>query len=118
LFWFGHGLGYTTWSYDEVSLVEAPTPTVSVTVRNTGDRAGREVVQLYFAPADDTQPVRLVGWAGVRVAPGASATVAVDADARLLRRWDVASSSWAELPRAGRLLVARGLGDLRASLDL
>jgi hypothetical protein len=48
-------------------------PTVSVTVTNTGTRPSREVVQVYFKPAEVGQPVRLVGWHAVTVEPGASA---------------------------------------------
>ena len=52
-------------------------PDVRVTVRNTGSRPSREVVQVYFRPAQADQPVRLVGWAAVTVDPGAEATVTV-----------------------------------------
>ena len=45
---FGHGLGYTTWAYESLSIVDK---TVQVTVRNTGSRTGREVVQVYVGPA-------------------------------------------------------------------
>ncbi|MFD8812225.1 glycoside hydrolase family 3 protein, partial [Streptomyces sp. NPDC059627] len=53
LFAFGYGLGYTTFHYGELALDRAEVPvdgtiTVSVAVTNTGDRAGDEVVQLYF----------------------------------------------------------------------
>ncbi|WP_248959460.1 beta-glucosidase [Sphaerisporangium perillae] len=54
-FWFGHGLGYTTWSYDSVAATRTAGgvtdgATVTVAVTNTGDRAGREVVQVYLSP--------------------------------------------------------------------
>jgi beta-glucosidase len=89
-----------------------------VTVTNTGTRPSREVVQVYLEPADADQPVRLVGWRAVEVAPGASATVTVTGDARMWRRWDTAAGTWARLAAGGRLLVARGLGDVRATLPL
>lgn len=116
-FWFGHGLGYTTWAYSDLT---APTPQqVSVTVTNTGDRDGREIVQLYFAPADPAQPIRLVGWTPVTVAAGESATMTVDGDPRLWRRWEGgADGSWAILPDAGELIVARGLGDIRGRVSV
>ena len=76
-------------------------------------------MQVYFAPAEPDQPVRLVGWTGGRgSAPGESATVTVATDARLWRRWDTAAGAWAPLSGRGRLLVARGLGDVRGSLEL
>jgi beta-glucosidase len=115
-FWFGHGLGYGAWRYDSATLVGDDA--VEVTVTNTGTRPSREVVQVYLEPADADQPVRLVGWRAVEVAPGASATVTVTGDARMWRRWDTAAGTWARLAAGGRLLVARGLGDVRATLPL
>jgi beta-glucosidase len=115
-FWFGHGLGYGAWRYDSASLVGDAT--VEVTVTNTGTRPSREVVQVYLEPAEADQPVRLVGWQAVEVAAGASATVTVTGDARMWRRWDTAAGRWARLAPGGRLLVARGLGDVRAAIAL
>jgi beta-glucosidase len=118
-FWLGHGLGYTTWDYADARVIEGTeVPGVSVTVANTGERAGREVVQVYLRPADPAQPVRLAGWEAVTAAPGESVTVDVPTDPRLWRRWNVAAAGWDTLPIAGQLLVARGLGDVRATLEL
>jgi beta-xylosidase len=83
LFPFGYGASYTTFEVDDlrVSDTEVPTDgefTVSVRVRNTGDRAGDEVVQLYLHDvlAQVTRPVRqLIGFARVPLRPGASAEV-------------------------------------------
>jgi beta-glucosidase len=111
-FWFGHGLGYGAWRYDSAAAVGDGV--VEVTVTNIGTRPSREVVQVYLEPAEPDQPVRLVGWQGVEVAPGASATVTLTADARLWRKWDTAAGTWGTLAPGGRLLVARGLGDVRA----
>ena len=68
LFPFGHGLGYTSWEYESLSVDRAraaPGTDVSlqVTVRNTGPRPGREVVQVYVAgPATGAgRPVRVLG---------------------------------------------------------
>ncbi|WP_169948946.1 glycoside hydrolase family 3 N-terminal domain-containing protein [Microbispora sp. H11081] len=90
LFPFGHGTSYTTFEVDdlEISHDEVPTDgefTVSVRVRNTGGRAGEEVVQLYLHDvlAQVTRPMRqLAGFARVRLEPGESAraTFAVHAD--------------------------------------
>ncbi|HET9517203.1 MAG TPA: glycoside hydrolase family 3 C-terminal domain-containing protein, partial [Actinoplanes sp.] len=117
-FWFGHGLGYSTWAYADAQVTAHPQPTVTVTVTNTGERRSREVVQVYLEPAETDQPVRLVGWQDVTVEPGESARVAVPTDARMWRRWDTSSGTWGTLSGAGRLLVARALGDIRAALPL
>jgi beta-glucosidase len=50
-FWLGHGLGYATWEYSGAERVGTDPLKVSVTVTNTGGRASREVVQVYFQPA-------------------------------------------------------------------
>jgi beta-glucosidase len=120
-FWLGHGLGYSTWDYSTPELHRANNtgaPTVSITVTNTGTRTSREVVQVYYRPAESEQPVRLVGWQSVTVEPGASGTVHVTPDDRMWRRWDAPSGNWAALRPGGQLLVARGLGDIRATLEL
>jgi len=118
-FWFGHGLGYSTWRYDQPRLsIDTGSPIVALTVTNTGSRDSREVVQVYFEPSDADQPVRLVGWQAVQAAAGQSVPVEVRPDRRLWRRWDTGRNEWSELHGGGRLLVARGLGDVRATLDL
>ena len=80
---FGHGIGYTTFSWDDVTVgaEEAPVESeieLGVTVRNTGDRAGADVVQLYLADpvATVVRPVRrLIGYARVPLEAGESARV-------------------------------------------
>jgi beta-glucosidase len=118
-FWFGHGLGYSSWEYSAAALLaSAPVPTVAVSVTNTGARPSREVAQLYFQPAEAGQPVRLVGWRAATVAPGETADLEITVDQRLQRRWDPATSGWGQLTGRGQLLVARGLGDIRATIDV
>ncbi len=81
LYWFGHGLSYTTFDYTEpnVSAGSTTTPTtVSVAVTNTGDRDGDEVVQLYVTDdvASVARPLReLIGFARVGLGVGETRTV-------------------------------------------
>jgi len=118
-FWFGHGLGYSAWEYGSAELVsEGQAPRVRLTVTNSGRRDSREVVQVYFQPAEPDQPVRLVGWSAVSVPAGESRPVEVGTDVRLWRRWDTEANTWSTLGDGGRLLIARGLGDIRATLPL
>jgi beta-glucosidase len=119
-FWFGHGLGYGAWAYTDVRLTRSDDgfPEVGLTLRNTADRRSREVVQLYFQPADPAQPIRLVGWTGVQVDAGGTVDVTVTADRRMWRTWDPRAHEWKLLTGGGRLLIARGLGDVRATLDV
>ncbi|GLY95256.1 glycoside hydrolase family 3 C-terminal domain-containing protein [Actinoplanes sp. NBRC 103695] len=117
-FWLGHGLGYSTWDYSDARVVTGDSPGVTVTIANTGTRASREVVQVYFRPAERDQPIRLVGWEGATVAAGESARLVVGTDRRLWRRWDTSAGQWDTLAPGGELLLARGLGDIRATLPL
>ncbi len=63
LFWFGHGLSYTTFAYTGMSINGGTSISagdrvdVSVTVQNTGSRDGDEVVQLYVRPKNTSTPV-------------------------------------------------------------
>lgn len=115
LFWFGEGLGYGTWDYTDARLQGQDPLTVAVTLRNSSDRTSRETVQLYFQPALADEPVRLAGYTGIDVAPGATVTVDVECDNRLLQRWNEDTNRWEPLG-SGELLVARGLGDVKAQL--
>ena len=80
---FGHGLSYTTFTYDDLTVTPGDVPTngafdVAVTVTCTGERGGTEVVQLYLSDpvADVARPVKqLAGYVRVPLAAGASARV-------------------------------------------
>jgi beta-glucosidase len=112
-FWFGHGLGYGEWSYGPATVSDR---TVSVELGNTSAIDSREVVQVYYDPKQDGQPVRLAGWAHVEVPAGETVTVQVPCDERMWRTWDT-TSGWRMLA-GGELLVARGLGDVRHRIEL
>ncbi|MHC6222229.1 glycoside hydrolase family 3 C-terminal domain-containing protein [Arthrobacter sp. MMS24-S77] len=125
-FWFGHGLGWSSWEYLSLAPAAPPEPggeQVAVTLRNSGTRPSREVIQLYLEGAapghkpegltERTAPVRLIGWAVAEdVQPGEVRTVTVAVDPRASRVWDTASHGWQDLC-GGDYLVARGLGDIR-----
>ena len=119
LFPFGHGLGYTSWSYELLEagalvLAAGADLTISVTVRNTGDRPGREVVEAYVAgPAADGRPVRVLGAFGrVAAGPGELARVTLTLPARVFGRYDAETAQWTW--PAGEFTVAVG----RSSRDL
>ncbi|MFJ6130389.1 glycoside hydrolase family 3 C-terminal domain-containing protein [Streptomyces griseoviridis] len=117
-YWFGHGLGYTTWEYEEVTgpdEIRAGEPlTVRVRLRNTGPRPGREVVQIYLARPDSAieYPVRwLAGYATARADPGQRTTVTVDVPAGALRHWSE-GHGWRVEPGGCTVLAGRSAGDL------
>lgn len=99
LFPFGHGLSYTTWHYEELTVrPEGGGLRVEFTVRNTGRRKGTEVAQVYVGPSaeiDLDQPVRaLAGYRRLTLAPGEAQRVVLDVDARTLSSWDPEQHAW------------------------
>lgn len=93
---FGHGLSYTTFAYSGLDLTvhdgggADARVQVAVTVTNTGERAGHEVVQVYVAdPASAVfrPDQELKGFAVVALEPGASRRVTIDLDARAFSYW-------------------------------
>ncbi|MER8034502.1 glycoside hydrolase family 3 protein [Streptomyces hydrogenans] len=110
---FGHGLGYTTWSYD---ALEATSETVTVRLTNTGDRPGRETVQLYLAPVQDTveRPARwLAAFAGVEAAPGETVETVIALPRRAFEIWDEEKHAWTVVPGRYELHAAHSLADPR-----
>ncbi|MBY8840399.1 glycoside hydrolase family 3 C-terminal domain-containing protein [Streptomyces sp. SP2-10] len=123
-YWFGHGLGYTTWAYDALSGPAHTTVgedvTVRVRLRNTGPRPGREVVQVYLSrPGTGSvdRPERwLAGWTAVRAQPGETAVAQVRIPARALSHWDVHRGGWRTEPGPYRVLAGRSAGELPLTL--
>jgi beta-glucosidase len=104
LFAFGQGLSYTSFQYDQLKVTGDTTLHVSFRVTNSGQRPGRDTPQIYLTSRAGNRLQRLIGWGKVDLAPGASQTVSVDVDPRLLADWSAAKHGW-ELP-AGQYAVA------------
>jgi beta-glucosidase len=120
LFPFGYGLGYTSWSYESLAagspaLAAGADLTIGVTVRNTGERSGREVVQAYVAgPAADGRPVRVLGAFGSAVAdPGETTRVTLTIPARVFARFDEQAGQWTWPPGEFTVAVGGSSRDLR-----
>jgi beta-glucosidase-like glycosyl hydrolase len=111
LYPFGHGLTYTSFAWEDVRLSRDAVPTdgaieVTLTVGNTGDRAGTEVVQLYLHDpvAQVTRPtVWLAGYTRVSLEPGQAARI------RFVVPADLASFTG----RRGQRIVEPGRIELR-----
>jgi len=123
LFPFGHGLSYTSFTYadlrlDRARMTEDETLIVSVTVKNTGQVAGQEVVQLYVK--DDAASVvrpekELKGFEKVALAPGEEKTVRFTLGRRAFAFWDVAARAWRVESGTFTVLVGASSRDLRLS---
>ena len=120
---FGHGLSYTTFEYSNVRvsadvLNDGSTVTVYADIKNTGDRAGREVVQLYVADRTGTagRPEKeLKGFAKVALEPGETKTVELSVDARSLSWYSEALGGWYAAPGRYELLVGHSSRDIRGA---
>ncbi|MFD1718047.1 beta-glucosidase [Georgenia deserti] len=111
---FGHGLGYTTWSWDGA---RRDGDDVVVTLTNTGGRAGKQVVQVYAERSDSAveRPARwLVGSAVVRAVAGESVTARVPVPARRLAHYD---GGWHVEPGSYTLQVGASATNLPLDLD-
>jgi beta-glucosidase len=122
---FGHGLSYTSFAYTDATAVPAADGSarveVSVTVRNTGDRAGREVVQVYVA--DPTSRVfrpaqELRGFASVDLDAGESQGVTIDLGPRAFAYWDTAPSRWVVEGGTFEIRVGASSRDIRCSVTV
>ncbi|GAA3516274.1 beta-glucosidase [Streptosporangium album] len=107
LFPFGHGLSYTTWDYVAAAVEGGIEGGIEVTVRNSGDRPGREIVQAYL---ETDGLLRLVGFAAVEAGPGHSATVRIEPAPRALSRW--IDGRWAPSGGPHLLRIGRSAADL------
>lgn len=117
-FAFGHGLGYTSWAYEDLTT---DGDNVTVTVRNTGSRAGREVVQLYASRADSRvqrAPRWLVGSAVVDAEPGEVATASITVADHHFRHWDSSVHGWLTEPGTYHLHAGHSVADLPLSAEI
>ncbi|MGW2336054.1 glycoside hydrolase family 3 protein [Streptomyces sp. NPDC001685] len=115
---FGHGLGYTTWTYESA---EVKGSTVRVRVRNTGERPGREVVQVYLAPAepDAERPARwLAGFAGVQAGPGESGEAVIELPRRAFEVWDETTGAWTFVKGSYEIQLGRSISDRRLTATI
>jgi beta-glucosidase len=108
LFPFGHGTGYTTWSFEDITVDSGPGGVAAcVTVRNTGARPGREVFQVYASRPDSAveRPARwLAGFAAVDAAPGETVQAGIMIRDRAFQHWSAAG--WTTEP--GEFLLSAG----------
>ncbi|OKJ90744.1 hypothetical protein AMK31_03265 [Streptomyces sp. TSRI0107] len=87
-----------------------------VRVRNTGERPGREVVQVYLAPSepDAARPVRwLAGFAGVGAGPGESAEAVIEIPRRAFEIWEELTNSWSFVKDSYEIQAGRSISDRR-----
>lgn len=115
---FGFGLSYTTFAYSDLG---ATPEAATVTVTNTGARAGADVVQVYVrrsTPGVFRPDRTLAGFARVELAPGESATVTVPLGDAAFRHWDVGTGAWQVEQGTWTVLAGANVLDLPLSADV
>jgi beta-glucosidase len=121
LFPFGFGLSYTTFEYGGLEVSKAQvrkddTVEVKAKIRNSGSRAGTEVVQLYVRDVEsslDRPEKELKGFERVTLQPGETRTVAFTLDSSALSFFDPKRDDWVAEPGAFEVLVAASSRDVR-----
>ncbi|MBW9109089.1 glycoside hydrolase family 3 C-terminal domain-containing protein [Microbacterium ureisolvens] len=120
---FGHGLSYTTFSYtDAAAQVDANGDVeVTVAVTNTGDRAGREVVQVYTSlngSSVQRAPRELKAFASVALEPGETQVVTLTVRRKDLAYWDIRPGRWVVEGGEYTIDVAASSRDIRSSVTV
>lgn len=114
LFAFGHGLSYTTFEYGKAERL--PNGDIKVSVRNTGSRAGAEIVQLYIRDVKSSlpRPVKeLKGFKKVWLQPGESVEVVFSIDNSMLSYYDDTKGEWVAEPGQFEALIGASASDIK-----
>jgi len=118
IFAFGHGLSYTRFEYRDLVVTGGHTVRASFSVVNIGERSGADAPQLYLTAAPDEQRLRLLGFERVELAPGAVRRVTIEADPRLLARYDGTAGAWRIEPGCHAVAVGASAAAMRLSADV
>ncbi len=119
---FGFGLSYTTFEYSDANIAQkGDNYEVSVTVKNSGECEGKEVVELYISAPDSkaaNKPAKeLKAYAKTKnLKPGESETLTLNVAAVDLASFDEASSAWVVAEGEYQFLVAASVQDIKATL--
>ena len=120
LFAFGHGLSYTTYEYGKAKCSKSGKNfQVSIDVTNTGDRAGKEIVQLYISDDESSleRPVKeLKGFKKIALEPGETKTVTFVVEPDMLKFYDPSQSGWVLEKGGFTAHVGAASDDIRSSV--
>jgi len=121
LFPFGHGLSYTSFAYSDFFLSAARIDEqerlkVSLTVKNTGERMGKEIVQLYISPVEPTafRPVKeLKAFTKLALGPGEEKEIVFELDRRAFAHYSTSLKDWQVESGEYQVLVGASSRDIR-----
>ena len=121
---FGHGLSYTTFEYPNLRVagnIPGGALTVTADVRNSGKRAGDEVVQLYVRDVEASvkRPKKqLMAFERISVRPGDTRTVSFTVSPERLAFWDEKRRAWIVEPGAFEVMVGSSSADVRLKAEI
>jgi len=121
LFPFGYGLSYTTFKYSDLkinknNIKEDETVKISLTIENTGKRAGAEIVQLYIQDIESSveRPEKeLKGFKKVFLKPGEKKKISFELDKNALSFYDIVSKNWIAEKGKFKVLIGSSSKDIR-----
>jgi beta-glucosidase len=117
---FGFGLSYTTFELVDARVASGAGTdqvTVTATVRNTGDRAGRDVIQAYVQAPSEID-CRLAGYGAIELSGGESGMVTFTLDAQAFRRWDEPTGRWSAPRGTHQVLIGRSSVDVPVTVGI
>jgi beta-glucosidase len=125
-FAFGHGLSYSKFPFrsgklDRKRIAAGGTVMVSFKVKNTGEREGDEVAQVYFRHVHSSVPqpkLALCGFARMHLKRGESSRVTTEIPAERLRYWDTKKKQYAAEPGNYEFLIGAASDDIQLKLPM
>jgi beta-glucosidase len=126
LFPFGHGLSYARFEYRDLQLSpriinETDSLTISLDVKNIGDVAGKEIVQVYVRAIESKifrAEKELKGFAKVSLEPGENEAISIKLDPRAFSYFDSQVNDWRVEPGTYEILVGSSSRDIRLKASL
>jgi beta-glucosidase len=125
LFAFGHGLSYTQFAYGKLSInkkaiAQGEKLTVAIPVKNIGQRAGAEIVQLYIRDEKSSLPrpeKELKGFSKINLQAGEEKTVTFTIEPEMLQFYDDRQGAWVAEPGKFEVLIGASAVDIRQKVD-
>ena len=123
LYPFGYGLSYTTFAYEYLSTQAEKdgSTNVSFVIKNTGNRNGAEIAQVYVAPPTGViprAPKELKGFVKVQLKPGESKRVSIPLTKDAFAYWNPDTKAWTVAPGSYRIQIGASSRDVRLTKDL
>ncbi|GGN28885.1 MULTISPECIES: glycoside hydrolase family 3 C-terminal domain-containing protein [Marinomonas] len=129
LFPFGHGLSYTNFTYYHLTLLsgdkalfnESASIKLQITITNTGNRAGAEVVQCYVGQKSPSQPrpaKELKAFKKVFLEPGESKEIVFELDYRAFAYWHKEKATWVAESGEYQIHIGASVADIRDTASI